>query len=72
MKLTYYPETDSLYFDLSDRPSFESKEVAQGVVLDFDDKGNLTGIDIDQASTVLDLKKLILNKVPIVEQSITA
>lgn len=38
MKLHYYRETDSLY-DLPDRPSAESREVAPGVVLDFDASG---------------------------------
>ncbi|MGH9908056.1 MAG: DUF2283 domain-containing protein, partial [Pyrinomonadaceae bacterium] len=33
MKLNYYAETDSLYIDLSERPSIESKEISDGVVL---------------------------------------
>ncbi len=36
MKLNYYPETDSLYIDLSEKTSAESGEVFQGVVLDYD------------------------------------
>ena len=47
MKFNYYPETDSLYIDLSEKTSVESKEVANGVVIDFDDKGAIVGIDID-------------------------
>jgi len=49
MKLNYYPETDSLYIDLSSRTSVESVEVSEGVILDYDDAGNLVGIDIDEA-----------------------
>jgi uncharacterized protein YuzE len=64
MKLNYYPETDSLYIDLSEQPSAESKEISEGVVLDYDAKGNLVGIDIDNASTKVELEKLILNKLP--------
>ncbi|MFQ5673995.1 MAG: DUF2283 domain-containing protein [Nitrospinales bacterium] len=64
MKISYYPETDSLYIDLSFRPSVESREVSEGVVLDYDDQGNLTGIDIDQASAKLDLKEMIVSKLP--------
>ena len=41
MKLNYYPETDSLYIDLSEQPSAESREVSGGIVLDYDAKGNL-------------------------------
>ena len=64
MKLNYYPETDSLYIDLSGQPSAESKEISEGIVLDYDAKGNLVGIDIDNASTKVELEKLILNKIP--------
>jgi uncharacterized protein YuzE len=72
MKLNYYPETDSLYIDLAERSSTESKEVSQGVVLDYDSDGNLVGIDIDNASRKLDLKKLVLSKLPTDLQSLSA
>ena len=64
MKINYYSETDSLYIDLSNNSSVDSEEVSEGVVLDYDEKGNLVGIDIDQASLKLDLQELILNKIP--------
>jgi uncharacterized protein YuzE len=60
MKLNYYPDTDSLYIDLSERDSVESREVADGVVLDYDDAGNLVGIDIDHASEKVQLSRLVL------------
>jgi len=72
MKLNYYPETDSLYIDLAERSSAESKEVSEGIVLDYDADGNLVGIDIDNASKKLELKKLVLNKLPIETQSLSA
>jgi uncharacterized protein YuzE len=64
MKIKYYPETDSLYIDLSSKSSVDSVEVSQGVVLDYDTEGNLVGIDIDEASTKLEIKELILSKLP--------
>jgi uncharacterized protein YuzE len=64
MKLNYYPETDSLYIDLSEVPSVESREVSEGIVLDYDASGNLVGIDIDNASRKVQLKQLILSKLP--------
>jgi hypothetical protein len=30
MKLNYYPDTDSLYIDLSERTSVESREIFYG------------------------------------------
>ena len=65
MKLNYYQETDSLYIDLSHKSSVDSREVAPGVVLDFDEEGNLVGIDIDNASKLLDLTKLETDTIPI-------
>jgi uncharacterized protein YuzE len=64
MKVKYYKDTDSLYIDLSENPSSDSREIAEGVVLDYDAAGNLVGIDIDQASTKVALDKLIVSSMP--------
>ena len=64
MKLKYYKETDSLYIDLSLKTSIDSKEISEGVVLDYDSEGNIVGIDIDNASKKVDLKEVILSKLP--------
>ena len=72
MKLSYYSDTDSLYIDLSEQPSVESREVSEGIVFDYDATGNLVGIDIDNASRKVDLKKLTLNKLPAVIQNKSA
>ena len=64
MKVNYYPDTDSLYIDLSERPSTESREISEGVVLDYDETGNLVGIDIDNASSKVQLHKLVVSKFP--------
>ena len=69
MKLNYYSDTDSLYIDLSEQPSVESREISEGIVLDYDAAGNLVGIDIDNASHKVDLKKLTLNKLPAIVQN---
>ena len=39
MKLSYFADTDSLYIDLSDEPSVESREISEGVVLDYNAAG---------------------------------
>jgi uncharacterized protein YuzE len=64
MKVSYHPETDSLYIDFSDQPSVESREVSEGVVLDYDEAGSLVGIDIDNASRKVDLHRFVVSKMP--------
>jgi uncharacterized protein YuzE len=65
MKFHYYKETDSLYIDLSSRTSTDSKEVSEGVVLDYADDGQIVGIDIQQASKIVDLTSLEADEIPI-------
>jgi uncharacterized protein YuzE len=65
MRFHYYPETDSLYIDLSERSSVDSTEVTPGVVLDFDSEGRLVGIDIDNASQVVNLSRLEAKALPV-------
>ena len=72
MKINYYRDTDSLYIDLSSTPSSESKEISEGVVLDYDANGNLVGIDIDNASRKIDLKEVVLSKIPAELETLTA
>ena len=70
MKLKYYPDTDSLYIDLSEKSSVDSQEIAEGVVVDFDEEGNIVGIDIDNASQKIALKTLTITKLPFEQKEI--
>ena len=45
--------------------SADSREVADGIVLDFDADGRLVGIDIDHASQVVDLSRLNVVALPV-------
>jgi uncharacterized protein YuzE len=65
MKFNYYPETDSLYIDLSSKKSVASEEIKPGIVLDFDKDNNLVGIDIDHASKKIDLSILEAKELPV-------
>lgn len=64
MKLHYYPETDSLYIELSASTGTETRELADGVNVDFDARGGVVGIDIDRASSQLDLTTLETSALP--------
>jgi uncharacterized protein YuzE len=72
MKLSYYPDTDSLYIDLSEKASADSIEVSVGVVIDYDSTGNIVGIDIDNASRKLSMKQLSISKLPFQQEVLTA
>lgn len=64
MKLNYHPETDSLYIDLAEATSAESREISEGIILDYDALGNLVGIDIDNASHRVQLERLVVSQFP--------
>jgi len=72
MKINYYPETDSLYIEFSEKDSTESVEISEGVIIDYDKEGALVGIDIDNAKNKINLKELILNKLPLDTQKLSA
>jgi uncharacterized protein YuzE len=72
MKINYYKDTDSLYIDLTSSPGAESREISEGIVLDYDAQGNLAGIDIDNASLKANLREVILNKLPSDVEALTA
>ena len=65
MKLHYYPETDSLYIDLAARPSTDSREISEGLVVDYDDEGRIVGLDIQHASQQLDLSTIDTESLPL-------
>jgi uncharacterized protein YuzE len=58
MKLHYYPDTDSLYIELRAGLATETREIADGLNADFGSDGAVVGLDIDGASTKLDLGTL--------------
>ena len=64
MTLNYDSAIDSVYIDLSYKPNSDSRKISEGIVLDYDVDGNLTGVEIDKPSNKVDLERIVLNKVP--------
>ena len=50
MKITYDEDTDTLTVILKDAPVAESDEDKPGVMVDFDDQGDIVGFEILDAS----------------------
>ncbi|MCL5999035.1 MAG: DUF2283 domain-containing protein [Chloroflexi bacterium] len=65
MKFSYYPETDSLYIELVERPGADAREVADNMVVDLDEAGQVVGIDIQHASELVDLARLDVLALPV-------
>lgn len=65
MIFQYHSDTDMLYIKLVDGVSTESEEVATGIVLDFDKHNRVIGIEIEDASNLVDLSRLEVLAVPV-------
>jgi uncharacterized protein YuzE len=50
MKVKYDKENDILYIKFSEEQVIESDEEKKGIILDYDANGNITGIEIINAS----------------------
>lgn len=50
MKIEYDPAVDALYVRLNDRDVIESEQIRPGIVLDYDEAGNVVGIEVLSAS----------------------
>lgn len=50
MKLEYDPAADALYVRLNDQTIIESEQIKPGIILDYDEAGNVVGIEVLSAS----------------------
>ena len=53
MRVSHDPETDMLYIKFEERPSLESFELCDGIVIDLDADEHVVGIEIEWASKKL-------------------
>ena len=58
MKVSHDPETDMMYIEFEDRPSLESFELFDGIVVDLDADEHVVGIEIEWASKKFDVERL--------------
>lgn len=66
MIFEYYSDSDMLYIELADGISSESEKITPGVVLDLDEHHRVIGVEIEDASKFIDLSRLELRALPIV------
>lgn len=65
MILQYHPDSDMLYIEFANGVSVESEEVAPGIVLDLDEHNQFVGVEIEDASKLIDLSRLEVLALPI-------
>ncbi len=68
MKIEYFKDTDTLYITLSNKPSNESLEIKEGIVIDFDNNDKVVGIEIEHASQITETDKLEILSLPALEK----
>jgi uncharacterized protein YuzE len=54
MKIRYFPDTDTLYIELSDRLSSSSEAVSDNLIVDFDALGKPVGVTLERYSQISD------------------
>ena len=72
MKINYDSATDSLYIAFGTAKATESEEIREGIVIDLDQNGNITGVDIQHASKKLDLSSLEMSAMPLQKTKLVA
>jgi uncharacterized protein YuzE len=59
VKIEYSKQADALYIHLREVPVAESRDVEEGVTLDFDAEGHIVGLEILDASERMGLSSLV-------------
>ena len=60
MRMHYSQDADAIYIRLKEDPIHNTDEVAENIIMDFDAKGNVIGIEILCASEKVDVSELII------------
>lgn len=68
MKIEYSKEADALYVHFKEEYVAKSLEIEDGVVVDFDEKGHLIGIevlDVSQRFSLSDIANISIENLPV-------
>ncbi len=63
MKIQYFPDTDTVYVLLNDKPILETKDLDENTLIDVDANGILVGITIEHAKERADITNLVFQQV---------
>lgn len=60
MRMRYSQEADAIYIRLKESKIVESDEISDGIIVDYDESGNVVGIEILWVSEKADIDQLII------------
>ena len=60
MRMRYSQEADAIYIRLKENKIVNSDEISDGVIVDYDENGNMVGIEILWVSEKVDIDQLII------------
>ncbi len=63
MKIQYFPDTDTVYVLLKDKPVSETRDLDENTVIDVDARGNLVAITIEHAKERADIANFVYEQV---------
>jgi len=72
MRIEYSKKADALYVYFKEDYVAKSKEIEDGIVLDFDEKGQLIGIevlDVGQRFSLSDIANISIENIPVGPES---
>jgi len=60
MKIRYSPDVDALYISLREAGIAESDEISKDVIADYDENGDIVGLEILWVSEKADIDQLVI------------
>ena len=58
MDIKYFPDTDTLLIDFSDREIVETKDINENILVEFDSDGELVSMTIEHAKNRMEVDTL--------------
>ena len=57
MKVKYFPDTDTLLVNFSDKPIVETRDLSEDVLVELDERGHIVSMTIEHAKQQTDLSE---------------
>lgn len=68
MKIRYFPDTDTLYVELTQREVVETRDLNENTIIDLDADGNLVAITLEHAGDLVNLSDFSFRQITAAER----